>query len=208
MNRAIQQFAVNLQSAKQLGVVYLAFADKVTEAISLDELLRAEIVLALSAVDCYVHDVVRIGMSRLFFGVAQEPNAFLNGTISLGCAKRVHAAQPADRPALVEEEIRRLHGFRTFQSADNISQALALIGIQGIWEKVGGALAMPVADIRRQVDIIVDRRNRIAHEGDIDPTMGVGTKYQIDHAMVAQSVSLLERVTLAIHDVVLVEGPV
>lgn len=207
MHRAIQQFAVNLQSAKQLGVVYLAFADKVTEAINLDELLRAEIVLAVSAVDCYIHDVVRIGMSRLFFGAAQEPNAFLNGTISLGCAKRLSAAQPVDRPALVEEEIRRLHGFRTFQSADNISQALAVIGIQAIWDKVGRALALPAADMRRQVDIIVDRRNRIAHEGDIDPTMGVGTKYQIDHTMVAQSVSLLERVAGAIHDVVLAEGP-
>jgi hypothetical protein len=47
---------------KQLGVIYLAFADKVTEAISLDELLRAELVLAVGALDCYVHDLVRIGM--------------------------------------------------------------------------------------------------------------------------------------------------
>jgi hypothetical protein len=51
MNRAIQQFQTNVQSAKQLGVIYQAFAGKVTQAISLEELLRAEIVLGVSALD-------------------------------------------------------------------------------------------------------------------------------------------------------------
>lgn len=56
----LHQFEINLEGTKQLGVIYIAFSDKVTEAIKLEELLRAEVLLAVSALDCYVHDIVRI----------------------------------------------------------------------------------------------------------------------------------------------------
>ena len=206
MNRALQQFEVNLQSAGQLGLIYLAFADKVTEVIRLDELLRAELVLAVSAIDCYIHDVVRIGMTRCFSAVGGEPNAYLNFGVSLGLAKRIvaEASEPV-RLALVEEEIRRLHGFRTFQNAENISQALALIGVKSIWDKVGISLSISSSDVRTRLDIIVDRRNRIAHESDIDPIMGIGMKYPIDHPMVQQAVDFLERIVKAIHSTVISE---
>ena len=83
MNRAFQQFEINLQCTKQLGIIYLAFIDKLTKAISLDELLRAEIVLAVSALDCYVHDIVRIGMVAAFKAGKGEPNAYLSFGVSL-----------------------------------------------------------------------------------------------------------------------------
>lgn len=206
MNRAIQQFEVNLQSARQLGLIFLAFADKVTEAIRLDELLRAELVLAVSAVDCYIHDIVRIGMTRCFSAIGGEPNAYLNFGVSLGLAKQIAAetSEPV-RLTLVEEEIRRLHGFRTFQNAENISQALALIGVKSIWDKVGVLLSIPSIDVRTRLDIIVDRRNRIAHESDINPTMGIGMKYPIDHPMVQKAVDFLERMVRAIHSTVISE---
>lgn len=189
-----------------MGLIYLAFADKVTEVIRLDELLRAELVLAVSAIDCYIHDVVRIGMTRCFSAVGGEPNAYLNFGVSLGLAKRIvaEASEPV-RLALVEEEIRRLHGFRTFQNAENISQALALIGVKSIWDKVGISLSISSSDVRTRLDIIVDRRNRIAHESDIDPIMGIGMKYPIDHPMVQQAVDFLERIVKAIHSTVISE---
>ncbi len=202
MRRAIQQFDLNLQSARQLGVIHQAFAEKVTEAEKLDELLRAELVLAVGALDCYVHDVVRIGMTSLFGVASGESNAFRNFGVSLGFAKRIAGCPESDRSALVEEEIRRVHGFRTFQNADCISQALALLGIQAIWDKVGESMALPTVDVKRRLDIIVDRRNRIAHESDIDPTMGIGTKYPIDYVMIRQSLEFLDRVVRAIHSLV------
>jgi RiboL-PSP-HEPN len=206
MNTALRQFELNLQSAAQLGLIYIAFVDKVTEAIRLDELLRAELVLAVSAVDCYVHDVVRTGMRQCFSAVAGEPNAYLNFSVSLGLAKRIAAETSASvRLTLMEEEIRRLHAFRTFQSAENISQALALIGVKSIWDKVGALLSTPSSDVRTHLDIIVDRRNRIAHESDIDPTMGIGIKYAIDHPMVQQATNFLERIVRAIHSTVISE---
>jgi hypothetical protein len=203
MDRAIQQFEVNIQSASQLGIIYAAFEHKVTAVIKLEEVLRAELVLAVSAVDCYIHDIVRIGMTNVFAAAGGESNAFINFSVSLGFAKRIAAAPLLDRAALVEEEIRRFHGYKTFQNADSISQALAFIGVQAIWDKVGMLLALSPTDVRRRLDIIVDRRNRIAHESDIDPTMGIGTKYPIDYPMIEQAVSFLDRIVRAIHATVI-----
>lgn len=202
MHRAIEQFDLNLQSARQLGLIHQALVEKVTEAINLDELLRAELVLAVSALDCYIHDIVRIGMTHFFTVTSGESNAYRHFGVSLGFAKRIAICSESDRSALVEEEIRRIHGFRTFQNADKISQAFALIGIQAIWDKVGESVSMPPTDVKRRLDIIVDRRNRIAHESDIDPTMGIGTKYPIDYPMICQSVEFLERIVRAIHSLV------
>ena len=206
MNRAIVQFESNLTSARQLGVIFQAFQDKVTEAISLDELLRAEIVLAVSALDCYVHDVVRIGMSKAFQLASGEPNAYLSFGVSLQFVKRLlRAPSPDEMHNLLDQEVRRLHGYRTFQNADNISQALSLIGIAGIWEKIGVVLGMPTADVKTRLNVIVDRRNKIAHEADIDPSLGIASKYPIDFPNVRQAVTLLESLVRSMHKVILAE---
>jgi len=199
MNRAIQQFQGNIQSAKHLGVIYQAFIGKVTPAISLDELLRAEIVLAVSALDCYVHDIVRIGMTDAFGSGRGEPNAYLAFGVSLGVVKNLlSATTEVERRGLLDHEIRRLHAFRTFQTAENISQALGLVGIKSVWDKVGNTVGMTSSDVRTQLKLIIDRRNCIAHESDINPTLGIGNKYPIDFPLVESTVDFLDKIVHAL----------
>lgn len=206
MNKAIDQFQINLQSAKQLGILYNAFSDKVTAAINLDEMLRAELVLAVSALDCYVHDIVKTGMLGAFFASQGEPNAFLGFAVSLRFVKNLTVSTTeTEKRTLVDLEIRRLHGFKTFQTAENISTALALIGIQKLWEKVGVIIGKNATDTKTELNIIVDRRNRIAHEGDIDPTMGIGMKYAVNFAMVQGAINFLDSVAKGIHAVAIAE---
>jgi len=60
-------------------------------------------------------------------------------------------------------------------------------------------MAISSKDVRTQLNVIVDRRNRIAHEGDIDPTMGIGVKYAIDFPMVSRRlISSIELLTQSI----------
>lgn len=202
MNRTIRQFEANLESVKQLGVIYLAFVDKVTPVINLDDLLRAEFVLAVGALDCYVHDLVRIGMGSVFKAGKGESNSYLNFEVSLDFVKKLlSATSENDRLRLFEQEIRRIQGFRTFQTAENISQALSLIGIKAIWDKVGNILGMNSAGVRTQLNLIVDRRNRIAHESDVDPSLGIGNKYPVDYPLVDKAVGFLDSVAHAIYQI-------
>ena len=203
MNRALANFEVNIASARQLGVIYEAFASDLTQAVPLDELLRAEIVLVVSALDCYVHDIVRIRMAAVLSDPTSQSNAFLTFGVSLEfVTKALRAVGAADQTVLFEQEIRRLHGFKTFQKASAISEALSLVGVQQLWVQVGAELGMQSRDVQTQLDLIIDRRNRIAHEGDIDPTAGFALKYPIDLATTRGAADFIQDVVLAIQHIV------
>ena len=47
MNRAIDQFNINIETVKHLGVIYSAFENHLTPAVDLSDILRSEIVLAV-----------------------------------------------------------------------------------------------------------------------------------------------------------------
>jgi len=206
MNRAITQFESNVESARQLGIIYSSFCDKVTEVIRLDELLRAELVLVVSALDCYVHDIVRIGMTRALAMSSGEPNSYLSFGVSMMFVKRLLRTSSADdRATLFDQEVRRLHGFKTFQNADKISEAFSLIGVMRLWDRIAVGLGIQPSDVKTRLNLIVDRRNRIAHEGDIDPSSGITSKYPIDFPTVQQSVDWLDSLVHQMQTVVLAE---
>lgn len=204
MNRAIKQFETNIENAKQLGLIFLAFNDKVTEVICLDELLRAEIVMAVSALDCYIHDIVRVGMTHTFNSSSNKSKAYLNFGVSLAFMENIlRSTDIVDRPTLFDQEIRRLHGYKTFQTSQNISEALSFLGVKAVWDTVGTKLGQSPADVKTKLDIIVDRRNRIAHESDIDPTGGIGTRYPIDFTTVKEAVGFIAAIAHCIQQIVI-----
>jgi hypothetical protein len=204
MNKAIDQFKKNIDSLKSLDFIYNTLKDK--PELDLSEILRAELVLAVAAMDCFIHDLVRMRMSEIFQAVENKPDAFLNFNISLKAVEEIFAASTKeDRIYSFEQEIRRLHGYRTFQRSDNISQALSLIGVKSVWDKAGKKLGLSTANVRNQLDLIVQIRDRIAHESDIDPSLGIGEKYPIDFEMVDDSIKFLEDIADTVYSVIVSE---
>ncbi|MFO5528092.1 MAG: HEPN domain-containing protein [Cuspidothrix sp.] len=55
--------------------------------------------------------------------------------------------------------------------------------------------------IKQQLILIVDRRNKIAHQADIDPTLGLGNRWNIDELMVSDAVNFIEQVVENIHQI-------
>jgi RiboL-PSP-HEPN len=60
-------------------------------------------------------------------------------------------------------------------------------------------MARPVKDIKQQLDSIVDRRNKIAHEADINPTFNIGNRWDIDEVLVSEAVDFIEKLIENIH---------
>jgi len=203
MDDPIKQFRKNIESAKQLGFIYTAFSDKLRSTLDLSEILRAEFVLVVSALDCFIHDLVRMGMSKIFQEQSDEPNAFLSATISLKAAKEIlNARTNEERIYIFEGEIRRLHAYETFQSPDNISKALSRIGIKSIWDKTAKELKLESKFVRDNLKSIVVKRNQIAHESDIDPSLGIGVKYPISLERVNEAVDFIEKIVETINSIV------
>lgn len=66
MLNAKRVFQRNIGQANELGVLYAHLSDTVAIPEQFDDLLRSQIVNAVSAFDKLMHDLIRIGMVRMF----------------------------------------------------------------------------------------------------------------------------------------------
>ncbi len=99
----------------------------------------------------------------------------------------------------LENEIRETLSFKSFQQPDKIADAIRLISDKKLWDEVSTKIGKPPKDVKQQLSSIVDRRNKIAHEADIDPTFNIGNRWNIDEFLVNDAVDFIEQVVESIH---------
>ena len=175
-----------------------AFSNQLTSAVDLSDILRAEIVLTISALDHFVHELARLGMLECWEGSRKATEAFGRFTLPISIAAGL--ANSANAQQLVDGEIRSRHGFLAFQHPDKIADAVRLFSEVKLWEEVGHDLGVNAKDIKTSLVLIVDRRNKIAHEADIDPSYP-GQRWPIDASMVEQTMDKIESIARSIFKV-------
>ena len=193
MQSAFDQFRISISRVRDLIAVHNSVQVISTPALDLSDILRAALVLSVSALDYYVHEVVRLGMLEIYSGSRSEPPAFSRFQVSLGSTRSLDN--------LLEDEIRQRHSYKSFQQPDNIAEAIRLIADKKLWEEVGNLMDRPAKDIKQELSIIVDRRNKIAHEADIDPTFDLGNRWSINEELVNDAVDFIEQVVESIHSI-------
>jgi hypothetical protein len=123
--------------------------------------------------------------------------AFQKFSVSLDSALQIRTAT---NNIWLETEIRSRHGFLSFQQPDKIADAIRLISPIELWNEVGVSLNRSAADIKSKLQLIVDRRNKIAHEADIDPTYpGSSVRWPITATMVSDAANFIEEICETIH---------
>ncbi len=88
-----------------------------------------------------------------------------------------------------------------FQQADKIADAIRYISGKKLWDEVAIQMNKSAKDIKQQLNSIVDRRNKIAHEADIDPTFNIGDRWNIDELLVGDAIDFIEILVESIHSV-------
>ena len=83
----ISQFKQNIDRVRNVHIIYNILNIKTTEVVDVSDVLRAELVLVVSAFDHYVHEVVRQGMLEVFQGKRVETPSFRKFTVSLECLR-------------------------------------------------------------------------------------------------------------------------
>ena len=142
-----------------------------------DELLRAEWVARVSALDLYIHELVAQRMLAVFDGLRPVSPAYLTFRISNETSGRIRAAASlADASAAFDLEIRDQLSLLTFQEPERIADGVRLFSAVELWNEVALHLgATPAAKssaakaLKTELSLIVRRRNKIAHEGDLQP---------------------------------------
>lgn len=201
MLNAIQQFRANMERVRLLGGLYRALEQLTTPAVDATDLLRAQFVMAVSALDHYIHEITRVGMLEVYNGQRPPTDAFRRFQVSMDAAMTGLAGVSGN--SWFETEIRTTHGYQAFQHPDRIADAVRLFSSCELWPSVASRLGLSVQDVKNQLRLIADRRHKITHEADLAPSYtGAVVRWPITPADSANAVIFIEDVCEAIHVVV------
>lgn len=198
MLNPIEQFRENIARVQDLGGLHVAFGNVTTSAVDLTDLLRAQIVMIVSALDLYIHEITRVGMLEVYNGVRPQTDAFLKFQVSLNSA--IQGVFNSSRDEWLETEIRTRHSHLSFQEPNKIADAVRRFSSCELWPSVAVKLNLDAREVKRRLSAIVKRRNQIVHEADLDPTYpGTITRWPISPTDVSETLDFIQDICEAIH---------
>lgn len=163
-------FHKNIRQANELGVLHGYLSTMVDIPEQFDDLLRSQVVNAVSAFDKLMHDLIRIGMVRIFEGRRQETSKYLNESVAIQHLPGLVGSAAPPPSVRFEEIVREKLGMLSFQDPQKIADGLSYIWNENQkWQKIALGLGMTDEVAKRKQRLIVTRRNAIVHEADLDP---------------------------------------
>lgn len=165
MRNPLKVYQANIQSLKTLETVY-AYLNNNSVNLDIEEILRAEYVLIISAFDCYIHDIVRCGILDIFSGKRIRNRAYDKFSISMEQVKLL-INDPSNQESSLAIFLKQILSKDSFQSPCSIEYATNLISLDKIWKRLKPLTGMEADDIKKKLSLIIKRRNQIAHEADL-----------------------------------------
>ena len=161
-------------------------------------LLRSQFVLIVSAFDTYVHSAVINKIIDRYFSSDQQLNIQLDIPLSLAYEMK-NLNVDMQKNKLYNFLVRKLNK-DSFQSPKSIEYAFSIIGINKIWTRLSDKMQMQPDDIKKMLSIIVNRRNKIAHESDWN--IVTGTYEDIELTDVLECKKFINNMVDSIDDIV------
>ncbi len=204
----------NIDYVRELDSLYDFLKKNQKLSNDLSDLLRAEIVYSISALDKLIHELVRIGMIEVFNGQRVRTSKYEGFTLSAKTLEKIRETTTKrslnpGRPPLPDElpefwferEIVLKHKSVSYQTPTNIGDGLSLIWKEEHkWQKISILMQINERDVKTQLETLVTRRNQIVHETDLN--IQDGSKNNISDIDVKDSVNFIEKLGNAIFDCV------
>ena len=171
---------------------------KLDEAAS--DILRSQIVLIMSSMDFYIHEVVKYGIIKIFIGEREVTKKYNEVLISLNCIKK--ALGNLESVDWLEEEIIIQNTRKTYMACGSIENALFLISDKKIFDKSLNEISAKTGEnkevIKGKLKEIYQRRNHIAHES--DRNLKTGEVNDISEELVEDYFNRVKILVEEIHD--------
>ena len=159
----------NLGYVKNTHSLYCILQCQTSSALDLSDLLRSEIVMAVSALDQFVHELITQGMMEIYDGTRPRTEHFSKFPICLGVVSFNTTGTATLTRQEYQGEVVHSLGLRTYQRPDDITQGLHLISDGCPWETAQRLTQTPVGDLRLRLNLVIDQRNAIVHQAHTDP---------------------------------------
>lgn len=165
----------------------------------LDDLLRSEIVYIVSALDKFIHDIVRVGILESYNGLRPITNSLNNFTINFYQMNLImDPLHLYNVSQILENIIIENHKHLSFQDPDKITYALSLIWNETHkWQKISQLMGMSENNLKIELKNIIIRRNQIVHEADLN--LFSNSTQDILEEDVENSVNFISRLVDSIH---------
>jgi hypothetical protein len=199
MLAAHSRFVTNLNRARDLRALFVTLKASTAGALDLTDILRAAIVNAVSALDAFIHEITRIGMVEIYQNIRPRTEAF--GRFPVPMDNVLLGMVTPGSVQWLEDEIRKQHGWLSFQQPEKVADAIRLFWSKKLWEEVATQLGIDTKSAKTRLALIVDPRNKIAHEADMDPS-SPGARWPIDEMVVQDAIDTIEQIVNAIYHVV------
>lgn len=197
MNQVFSQFSTNIEEVRKTHLIATSLNMPSSSIVDTSSILRSCIVLSVSAIDHLIHELTIIGMREIFNGTRPATTKYNSHNVSLGFMNAITSTPPV---VTFESEIRKNLGWQTFQRPDKIKDAIALFNSLQFWQQVALVMGDTENNIKNQLNLIVDRRNMIAHEADIEPIFK--TKRPISDTDVSATIDFIEKLGETIYNIV------
>ncbi len=220
MRAAINQFETNFRAIRDMHHLFetLTTANPTQD---LSDLLRFELMYAVSAFDKLIHELVKFGMLECFSGLREKTDAFKTFKISTASLEAISQAKldqqtassiilPNQTPEYFFQLEIDLHGKNaSYQNSSNVSKGLTLFWNENDkWGKIAEAVYNDKNKKSEIIDIlnaISAKRHLIVHEADINPVDG--NKNLRDSADTTEDVNFLEKLGKEIYECVKLQTP-
>lgn len=196
MDDIFNEFQNNIAQIRQIGSVYSYLKDNMRLPIAdIEDILRSQIVNVVSALDRYLHEKVRKGICDIFLGNRPITSKFKNFSLSSDTVMRIWgdtSLTVIEREMLINDAVSQSLKTLSFQQAVKIKDALSYL-----WDEphkitvVAKEMGVPGATdndkqryLSQRLDLLVERRNQIAHESDMEVNgKRAITKQEVDDAI-------------------------
>jgi hypothetical protein len=176
MKKSWDYFVVSIGEIRKLSHLYDEMQKVVLDKSELSDLLRIQLVNAVSAFDKFLHDLVRIGVvSQLKGSMDMEKKTLSTIHIDADTYIRLSklsasAYDQLELHRLLENRVELVLKTMSFQRPEKIKDALSYIWSESNkWNKLATEMSLSENELRDSICLYVDRRNQIVHEGDFDP---------------------------------------
>lgn len=205
MQSALDLFRRNIRKSRDLIALFRVTNAQTTEALDITDILRAVMVTAVSALDQFIHEMVRLGMLEAYRAERPRTTAFLRFEVTLQGV--LQTSDSFDSEVWLDREIREHHGHLSFQTPERIREVIRLFSDVTLWQEVAHRLAVSQRDVTDRLKLIVQRRNKIVHEADVMADYAGQIVYSdlrspIDPGMVDEAVDFIEAIAEAIYSLV------
>ena len=194
MNNSFLHFKSRIREIRDLTATIDQVDGMTTSVLDISDLYRSQVVLIISSLDHFIHEFVLEEMLETYNGRRPISNAFNRFPIPLST---IQGTIPSEN--VIASHIRQKHSWMSFQDPDKIADAIRLISDQKLWEEVAPIFGINAGDLKSKIKLVVDRRNKIAHEADLDPT-NPGEKWPISLADVRDIIDFIEKLVTEIYN--------